>query len=115
MKSGSKPQILTAIKFIHTIIWAFLASTVLYVLYAAIVDRIGRLFWIAVILIVLEGLVLLVNGWRCPLTTIGAKYADETPIGFDIYLPTKLAKHNKLIFTTLFLLGLVIAVFRSIT
>ena len=50
----------------------------------------------------LEVVVLLINRWSCPLTGVAARYTDNRQDNFDIYLPLWLAKHNKLIFGTLF-------------
>ena len=74
--------------------------------------RIGKLLWIAVALVVIEGTILLINGWRCPLTSLGEKFTDQANIGFDIFLPKWLAKNNKAIFTVLFSLGIIIVIYR---
>jgi len=103
------------IKVLHTVIWAFYALTILYILYAAIMDRIGKLLWIAVALVVFEGTILLINGWRCPLTRLGENYTEQTNVGFDIFLPKWLAKNNKAIFTALFSLGVIIVIYRLLT
>ena len=44
---------------------------------------------------------LLVNGMRCPLTDLAARYTDDRPDGFDIFIPPWLARNNKRIFGTL--------------
>ena len=59
-----------------------------------------------------EVLVLVVNGWRCPLTSLAARYTDDRRANFDIYLPLWLAANNKRIFGTLFVGGLVFSVWR---
>jgi hypothetical protein len=38
----------------------------------------------------------------CPLTVIARKYSDSTKANFDIFLPNWLAKYNKLIYTSIF-------------
>jgi hypothetical protein len=45
------------------------------------------------------------NRGRCPLTDLAARYTAERSDNFDIYLPLWLARHNKTIFGTLFVLG----------
>ena len=72
--------------------------------YAVIVNKIDRLVWIGIALIVLEGVVLLIFSKMCPLTIIARKYSDSTKNNFDIYLPDWLAKYNKLIYTTFFII-----------
>jgi hypothetical protein len=52
---------------------------------------------------------LMTNQWRCPLTSIAARYTDERRDNFDIYLPEWLAKHNKSIFGVLYVAVVVFA------
>lgn len=114
-KPDKQSRKLFIIKINHTIIWTFFVMTILYILYAGITDNIGMLVWIAISLIIIEGIVLLVNGWRCPLTLLGQKYTDNTDTGFDIFLPKWLAKNNKTIFTTIYFIGVVIVIYRLLT
>ena len=58
---------------------------------------------------VVEVVVLALNKWRCPLTALAARYTTDRRANFDIYLPEWLAKHNKVIFGTIYLVGVVIA------
>ena len=60
-------------------------------------------------IMLVEVLVLVVNGWRCPLTDLAARYTDDRRANFDIYLPLWLAANNKRIFGTIFVAGLVVA------
>jgi hypothetical protein len=43
---------------------------------------------------------------HCPLTAVAARYTAERRPNFDIYLPAWLARHNILIFSTLYAAGL---------
>ena len=104
---------LTLIKIIHTMVWIFFNVVLFYMAYAVIVNKIDRLVWIGVALIVLEGVVLLIFSKMCPLTIIARKYSDSTKNNFDIYLPDWLAKYNKLIYTTFFII-IVVGIFYRI-
>ena len=116
MRESRNPRcILLIIKVLHTVIWAFFVLTILYILYAAILNRIGTLLWISIGLIVVEGIILLMNGGRCPLTRLGEKYTEQADVGFDIFLPKWLAKNNKTIFTTLYFVGVIIVIYRLLT
>jgi hypothetical protein len=106
---------LLTIKVVHTLIWAFFVLIILYILYSAIIDRIDILTWISIALIVVEGIILLINGWRCPLTTLGEKYTEHNDVGFDIFLPRWVAKNNKTIFTVIYLIGVIIVIYRLLT
>ena len=103
---------LNAIKIIHTIICVFFVSIIFYILYSGIFDKINSYTWISIIIILIEGIILFINKWNCPLTILGKKFTGETHIGFDIYLPKCIARNNKIIFTTLYLIGLVIIIYR---
>jgi hypothetical protein len=59
-----------------------------------------------------EVLVLVVNGWRCPLTDLAARYTDDRRANFDIYLPLWLAANNKRIFGSIFAAGVVFSIWR---
>jgi len=102
---------LRIVKIVHTIAWAFFASCVVLILVAT--SR-GRLDLAAVLIgiVAIESLVLVVNGWRCPLTDVAARYTEDRRPNFDIYLPTWLAQYNKEIFGTLYVVGIVWTVVR---
>ena len=117
---SSKPTMtqqakLFQIKILHTIIWAFFVFIIFYVLYSGISNEITVYTWIAIGLVILEGLVLLIFRMFCPLTVIARKYSDSKKDNFDIFLPNWLAKHNKLIFTTIFLFGLLLVIYRLVS
>jgi len=105
---------LTFIKLIHTSIWIFFNVVILYLFYAVIVDKIDKWIWIGLGLFILEGIVLLFFKMKCPLTVIARRYSDSTKENFDIYLPNWLAKHNKLIYTSILLIVVAILVYRLV-
>ena len=103
---------LFSVKLLHTAIWAFFVTVILYVLYCGLADQITTYTWIAIGLVIVEGLVLLVSGGRCPLTLIARNYSDSDRDNFDIFLPNWLARYNKLIFTSLYVIGLILVGYR---
>ena len=105
---------LIAIKLIHTVIWLFFVIIIFYILYAGITDQITLFTWIAIGLVVLEGIVLMLCNMFCPLTIVARKYSDSQKDNFDIFLPNWLARHNKTIFTTIYLIGILIVLFRVV-
>ncbi|NER10168.1 hypothetical protein SAMN06265375_101294 [Muriicola jejuensis] len=105
---------LWAIKLIHTVIWAFFVFVIFYILYTGIADTVNIYTWIGIVLILGEGLTLLIFKMFCPLTLIARKYSDSTKDNFDIFLPNWLARHNKLIFTSIFAIGVLIVIYRTI-
>ena len=100
------------IKTVHTVVWLILASTTVYILYSGLFDDVTIYTWIAIAMIIGEGIVLLFFNWSCPLTVIARKYSDSQKDNFDIFLPNWLAKHNKTIFTAIFIAGVVLVLTR---
>lgn len=105
---------LLVIKWVHTLIWLFFVVVIFYILYSGIFNVINTYTWIGMGLIVGEGIVLLVFNMFCPLTVMARKYSDSEKDNFDIFLPNWLAKYNKLIFTTLYVIGLIIILIRTL-
>ena len=91
--------------------WVFFVASILGVPLSA---RAGRFDWAlgCAAIVLVEVVVLVVNGLRCPLTDVAARYTTERRANFDIYLPEWLARRNKEVFGTLYLLGLLYALAR---
>ncbi len=103
---------LELIKIVHTIAWAFFVSCILAIWVFTSIGRIRcALFFICIVLG--EVIVLILNRWRCPLTSLAARYTEERQDNFDIYLPMWLARHNKLIFGTLYVAGIIFTLLMS--
>ncbi len=102
---------LLAVKLAHTGVWAFFVATILGIWVAASLRRFGiALICIAIVLV--EVAVLLFNHWRCPLTDVAARYTPDRRANFDIFLPERLARYNKEVFGSLFVLAILYTLFR---
>lgn len=101
--------LLLAIKLLHTAVWAALAGATVGIPIFAVLGRSDWVFALT-LLILMECGVLLLNRWRCPLTSIAACLTSDRTDNFDIYLPRWLAHWNKAIFGSLFVAGELIAV-----
>jgi len=93
------------VKVIHTVIFALLSGCVFYVLASGAFNRITSWTWVAVVAIVVEGLVLLASGGRCPLTAVAERLGASDGSVSDIFLPRWFAARIFPICTVLFLLG----------
>lgn len=102
---------LRVVKVAHTVVWALFAGCILAIPVCVALDRFD---WVKILIaiVLFEVVVLLLNRWRCPLTAIAARYTDDRRDNFDIYLPNWLARHNKSIFSAIFIAGLVFAWIR---
>lgn len=103
---------LLIIKLTHTVIWVFFVAVIFYVLYSGIADTVNRYTWIGIALVIGEGFTLLIFKMFCPLTLIARKFSDSEKDNFDIFLPNWLAKHNKVIFTSIFIIAVLIVLYR---
>ena len=50
---------LFAIKLVHTVIWLFFVLVIFYILYSGITDQVSSFTYIAIGLVIVEGIVLL--------------------------------------------------------
>jgi len=83
-----------------------MVAVIFYVLFCGISGRISIFTWLAIGIVILEGIVLLLFNMSCPLTVFARRYSNSKNDNFDIYLPVWLARYNKLIFTSIFIIGL---------
>jgi hypothetical protein len=102
---------LQQIKLLHTAIWAVMAASILAM---PCLGWFGKFRWAfgLTLLITAECLVLAINGVRCPLTDMAARYTDDRACNFDIYLRLWLACNNKRIFGSLFVVGDLVVLWR---
>jgi hypothetical protein len=100
---------LRLIKTVHTAAWAFFVVCIIAVPLLAWAGRFAlALLFIGIVAV--EVVVIVVNGWRCPLTAVAARYTDDRRPNFDIYLPEWLARYNKEIFGPLFGAGVLLTI-----
>lgn len=111
MENGTK---LIIVKAAHTGVWLIMAMATMYILYAGITRTINVAVWASIGLLSLESLVLVANKWTCPLSPVAMRYTSDRVDNFDIYLPRSLARYNKLIFGTMFAVGLLLVIFNAL-
>ncbi len=105
---------LKSIKLLHTLIWIFFNVVIFYMLYAVVTNKIDKWLWICYGIIIFEVVTLALFKLYCPLTVWARKYSSSDKPNFDIYLPEWLAKHNKLIYTSIVGITTVILFYRII-
>jgi hypothetical protein len=111
MKPASK---LIVVKVIHTFIWLCFNVVIFYLLYAVLAGKIDKWMWMGFGCFFIEGIVLLIFKNYCPLTLIAKRYSDSSKDNFDIYLPNWLAKYNKVIYTFILAVIILILIFRLV-
>jgi hypothetical protein len=102
---------LRAVKLLHTLVWAFFVVCIVAI---PVFAWRGKFGWalLAGGAVSIEIVILLLNQWSCPLTAVAARYTEERRANFDIYLPEPVARHNKLIFGTILVVGVLFALFE---
>jgi len=96
------------IKLIHTAVFVFMSACLVYILYCGITRTYNWTLLLAISAILINGLALLLNRFRCPLTTLARKYGAEEGSVSDILLPTWMARNLFRSAAVLFAAGLII-------
>lgn len=102
------------IKIIHSLIWLIMVWAIFYILYAGLTNQINNYLWLALGLMLVEGITLIINKGSCPLTIIAKKTKPDYQNGDDIFLPQWLAIHNKIIFGSILAIAMLILFYRLI-
>ena len=110
----SDEKSLRRVKVAHTVIWAIFAGCIVAIPGLAWLGH-DRVAVVLILVVLVEVLVLIANGWQCPLTTVAARYTTDRRDNFDIYLPQWLARYNKVIFGSIYLLGVAVTFGRWIS
>lgn len=95
---------LSLIKVLHTLIWLVMTLSVFYIGYSVIQMKFDIVFYVSLILIASEIIIIVANSWKCPLTSIARRHTDDIAPNFDIFLPRIVAQYNKEIFTAILLI-----------
>lgn len=106
----TEDQQLFTIKLVHTIVWIFFVACIVGI---PVFGWRGQLLPATILggVVFIEVVVLLLNDWHCPLTPVAARFTADRRDNFDIFLPEWIARHNKGIFGTLYVAGLIYVVY----
>ena len=102
------------IKLLHTLIFLVESVAILYILYSGIVNVRGTGLLIAVIIVLMEIVVFVGSGARCPLTKLARSLGDKTGNDFiaDMFLPERFARLIPLVCGSLAGIGLMVVGLR---
>lgn len=90
------------IKSIHSILFLLMVFCLFYVLYCAIVGTYNWTLLAAMGFIIVDGLSIVLNHGRCPLTTLAEKYGAENGAVTNIFMPMWCARYVFKFFMVLF-------------
>ena len=103
---------LLQIKVLHTFAFFVLSGCVLLVLYSGALDRVTGWTWVAVGMIVLEGVALASCGGKCPLTVLAERQGAIRPGVADIFLPKWFADRIFPVCGTMYAVAVVLILWR---
>jgi hypothetical protein len=103
---------ITVIKSVHTVVFFLLSGLLGVFLYEVVLGHISLFTWVAVTLFLAEGIILAANGGRCPLTTYAEQLGSPHGQITDIFLPKWFADRVFIVYTGLFVGGLLFLAFR---
>ncbi|MEO8611274.1 MAG: hypothetical protein ABI690_25480 [Chloroflexota bacterium] len=101
---------LVGIKTLHTIIFLVESAAILYVLYCGLTRTYNGWLALAIGAVILESVVFVASGRRCPLTKWARQYGDASGNDWiaDIFLPAWFAPKIPLLCGGLFGVGLIV-------
>ena len=103
---------ITFIKTVHTILFVILSVSLGILIYEVASDKITYLTWIAIILFLAEGIILIFADCKCPLTVYAERLGSPHGQITDIFLPKWLADRVSQIYGGLFILAVVVLLIR---
>jgi hypothetical protein len=95
------------IKFVHSIIFFFMVACLVYILYCAVARRYDWTLLIALGAILIEGMALLLNRFRCPMTSLAERCGAERGAATDLFLPEWCSRHTFKVSTVIFIIELI--------
>ena len=115
MKTMFMSRTVFYIKLVHSVLFFLIGICTIYLLYAAALDRVTTLTWVAFGVVVLELTILVFNDWRCPLTVFAETKGAESGSVADLFLPAWLSEQLFRIFGILFAISCVLLLWRTVT
>jgi hypothetical protein len=110
----ASPKRLFLIRLLHTAIYVVMAVSALLVLFAGVTGARGPWLAPALVLVLLESIVFIGFGLKCPLTAVVARHADGAPVS-DTLMPERLTRHTFKVFGPIFAVGLGLLALRWLT
>jgi len=107
-------QRLALVRGVHTAIYLIMAASTFVLLYAGLTGFTGPVLWVALALLVVEVVVFVGSGMRCPLTALAVRCGAQTGHVFDTFLPERVTRYTFRFFGSVMALGLALLALRWI-
>ena len=82
-----------------------MVGSTFYIFYAGFIKVYNVLLYVSLGLLLIEIFALLVNGMKCPLTTLAKKYGDPKGYAWDILLSDASAKYSFRLYGVILFMG----------
>jgi hypothetical protein len=103
------------IKFVHSVVFWWQVACLAYLLYAGIARTFNIVVLIAIVSILINGLLLLLNKGRCPFTTLAENQGAKSGSVTDLFLPGCIARNIFRVSMPLFCAEVVLLAVRYFT
>lgn len=103
---------LVLIKSIHTAIFVVMNVCLAILIFEVITDRISYLSWISIAALLTESVVLVANGWRCPISIYAQNIGVTDGHESDIFLPLWFTDRIPVVYGSVLAVTLVFFVIR---
>jgi hypothetical protein len=102
------------VKVVHTVAFYMMSTALLVMVYEVVLDRITWITWNAAGLFLAEGIVLLLNRGRCPMTSMAEGLGASSGQITDLFLPKWFADQIFKVYGVLFVASLALLFIRLI-
>jgi hypothetical protein len=109
-----RPRSIAFVKAAHTVIFVALSGLLAALVYEVVADRVTLVTWAGVTMFLAEGIVLAINGGRCPLTALAEQLGSPHGQITDTLLPKWFADRVFRVYGVLFAGALVILAVRAL-
>ncbi len=100
------------IKLIHTAVFIAMNVFLAILIFEVIADRISFLSWLSIAALLIESVVLVANGWRCPISIYAEKIGATDGHESDIFLPLWFTDQIPLVYGSILAITLLFFVIR---
>jgi len=102
------------VKVVHTVAFYMMSAVLMVMVYEVAVDRITLITWNAAGLFLAEGIVLLLNHGRCPLTSMAERLGASSGQITDLFLPKWFADQIFKVYGAVFVASLALLAIRLV-
>ena len=101
-------ELVPAVRAVHTLIFFFLTFCVGHILYCGVARKITRFLYVAILCMAVEGIILALNHWHCPLTLLTIAHGGGKGTVVDTLFPEWFVPYVTPLYAAICAIGLVL-------